>query len=63
MQTLRTKNRPAGVARSRVSAGGDGGDGSGARRWGLNTHHGWSIGLTDAALSQGAAEGCVGALP
>ncbi len=43
-----------------VSAGGDAGDGSGARRWGLNTHHGWSIALTDA---DGSADGCVGALP
>ena len=45
-----------------VSAGGDAGDGSGARRWGLNTHHGWTLALTDAPLSPGEAEGCVGAI-
>lgn len=45
-----------------VTAGGDAGDGGGARRWGLNTHHGWTLALTDAALSPGEAEGCVGAI-
>jgi len=45
-----------------VSAGGDAGDGGGARRWGLSTHHGWSLSLTDADLSPGEAEGCVGAI-
>lgn len=45
-----------------VSAGGDAGDGAGARRWGLHTHHGWTLALTDAALSPGEAEGCVGAI-
>lgn len=45
-----------------VTAGGEAGDGSGARRWGLNTHHGWSLSLTDAALVVGDAEGCVGAI-
>ena len=45
-----------------VTAGGDAGDGGGARRWGLNTHHGWTIALTDADLAPGEAEGCVGAI-
>jgi len=45
-----------------VTAGGDAGDGSGARRWGLNTHHGWTLALTDANLDVGDAEGCVGAI-
>ena len=45
-----------------VTAGGDAGDGGGARRWGLNTHHGWTIALTDADLAPGDAEGCVGAI-
>jgi len=45
-----------------VTAGGDAGDGGGARRWGLNTHHGWTLALTDAAASPGEAEGCVGAI-
>ena len=45
-----------------VTAGGDAGDGSGARRWGLNTHHGWTLALTDAPLSVGDVEGCVGAI-
>ena len=45
-----------------VTAGGDAGDGGGARRWGLSTHHGWTLALTDAALSPGEAEGCVGAI-
>ena len=45
-----------------VTAGGDAGDGGGARRWGLNTHHGWTLALTDARLSPGEAEGCVGAI-
>ena len=52
---------PAG-RRVTVSAGGESGDGSSARRWGLNTHHGWSLALTDADLSVGDAEGCVGAI-
>ena len=39
-----------------VTAGGDAGDGGGARRWGLNTHHGWTIALTDADLAPGDAE-------
>ena len=46
-----------------VSAGGDAGDGGGARRWGLSTHHGWTLALTEAEhLSPGDAEGCVGAI-
>lgn len=45
-----------------VTAGGDAGDGGGARRWGLSTHHGWSLALTDADLAPGEAEGCVGAI-
>ena len=45
-----------------VTAGGDAGDGGGARRWGLNTHHGWTLALTDADLAPGEAEGCVGAI-
>ena len=45
-----------------VTAGGDAGDGSGARRWGLNTHHGWSLALTDADVAPGDVEGCVGAI-
>lgn len=45
-----------------VSAGGDAGDGAGARRWGLATHHGWSLHLTDAVLPLGEPHGCVGAV-
>lgn len=45
-----------------VTAGGDAGDGGGARRWGLNTHHGWTLALTDADVAPGEAEGCVGAI-
>ncbi len=45
-----------------VSAGGDAGDGGGARRWGLDTHHGWSLALTDAGVAVGGPEGCVGAI-
>ncbi|PZO06998.1 MAG: chorismate mutase [Alphaproteobacteria bacterium] len=45
-----------------VTAGGDAGDGGGARRWGINTHHGWTLALTDAQLTPGEAEGCVGAI-
>ena len=45
-----------------VSVGGDAGDGGGPRRWGLHTHHGWSLSLTDAILTPGDAEGCVGAI-
>ncbi|RZJ17477.1 MAG: chorismate mutase [Brevundimonas sp.] len=45
-----------------VTVGGDAGDGSGARRWGLNTHHGWTLALTDADVEPGEAEGCVGAI-
>jgi chorismate mutase / prephenate dehydratase len=45
-----------------VTAGGDAGDGSGARRWGLQTHHGWTLALTDADVAPGQAEGCVGAI-
>ena len=45
-----------------VSAGGDAGDGAGARRWGLSTHHGWSRALTDASVPVGGEEGCGGAL-
>lgn len=43
-----------------VDAGGDAGDGGGYRRQGLATHHGWTLSLTDAPLSVGGAEGCVG---
>ncbi len=56
---------PAALPKGRrvvVSAGGDAGDGGGARRWGLNTHHGWTLALTDADLTPGDAEGCVGAI-
>jgi chorismate mutase/prephenate dehydratase len=56
---------PAALPKGRrvvVSAGGDAGDGGGARRWGLNTHHGWTLALTDAELIPGDAEGCVGAI-
>ncbi len=45
-----------------VDVGGDAGDGSGIRRRGLATHHGWTLSLTDAPLSVGGAEGCVGAI-
>jgi len=45
-----------------VNAGGDAGDGSGASRWGLDTHHGWTLSLTDARLVPGGPEGCVGAV-
>jgi chorismate mutase / prephenate dehydratase len=45
-----------------VSAGGDAGDGAGARRWGLHTHHGWTLALTDARIAPGGPEGCVGAV-
>jgi hypothetical protein len=45
-----------------VTAGGDAGDGSGARRWGLNTHHGWTLALTDADVAPGDVEGGVGAI-
>ena len=45
-----------------VSAGGDAGDGAGPRRRGLDTHHGWTLALTDAMLPIGGGEGCVGAI-
>ena len=45
-----------------VTAGGDAGDGSGIRRRGLDTHHGWTLSLTDAALPVGGDEGCVGSI-
>jgi chorismate mutase/prephenate dehydratase len=45
-----------------VSAGGDAGDGAGARRWGLHTHHGWSLSMTEVRLAPGGPEGCVGAV-
>lgn len=45
-----------------VDVGGDAGDGSGRRRQGLATHHGWTLSLTDAPLSVGGFEGCVGAI-
>ena len=45
-----------------VDVGGDAGDGGGVRRQGLATHHGWPLSLTDAKLSVGGAEGCVGAV-
>lgn len=51
-----------GGRRVMVSAGGDAGDGAGARRWGLHTHHGWTLALTDARLEAGGPEGCVGAV-
>jgi len=38
------------------------GDGAGLRRRGLDTHHGWSLSLTDAAVPLGGDEGCVGAI-
>ncbi|HEY1224822.1 MAG TPA: chorismate mutase [Brevundimonas sp.] len=45
-----------------VNVGGDAGDGAGASRWGLDTHHGWTLSLTDARLTPGGPEGCVGAV-
>lgn len=45
-----------------VTAGGDAGDGAGPRRRGLDTHHGWTLSLTDAPLPVGGPEGCVGAI-
>lgn len=45
-----------------VGVGGDAGDGGGDRRWGLHTHHGWSLSLTAAPLVPGDAAGCVGAI-
>lgn len=45
-----------------VSAGGDAGDGSGLRKIGLDTHHGWTLSLTDARVDLGGIEGCVGAI-
>ncbi len=45
-----------------VTAGGDAGDGAGLRRRGLDTHHGWTLSLTDALLPLGGPEGCVGAI-
>jgi len=39
------------------------GDGGGIRRRGLDTHPGWTLSLTDAALPVGGDEGCVGAIP
>jgi len=45
-----------------VTAGGDAGDGSGAGRRGLDTHHGWTLSLTSAPVMPGGPEGCVGAL-
>ena len=45
-----------------VDAGGDAGDGGGIRRRGLDTHHGWTLSLTDAPLPVGGDEGCVGAI-
>ncbi len=45
-----------------VSIGGDAGDGSGARRWGLNTNRGWTLALTDADVVPGEGEDCVGAI-
>ena len=45
-----------------VTAGGDAGDGAGLRRRGLDTHHGWTLSLTDAPLPVGGPEGCVGAI-
>lgn len=45
-----------------VDVGGDAGDGSGIRRRGLATHHGWTLSLTDAPLNVGGIEGCVGSI-
>lgn len=45
-----------------VNVGGDAGDGAGVRRQGLDTHHGWTLSLTDAELPPGGPEGCVGAI-
>ena len=45
-----------------VNVGGDAGDGAGRGRWGLDTHHGWTLSLTDAKLTPGGPEGCVGAI-
>ena len=45
-----------------VDVGGDAGDGSGIRRRGLDTHHGWTLSLTDAPLPVGGDEGCVGSI-
>lgn len=45
-----------------VDVGGDAGDGGGIRRRGLATHHGWTLSLTEAPLSVGGDEGCVGSI-
>lgn len=45
-----------------VDAGGDSGDGTGIRRRGLATHHGWTLSLTAAPVVVGGPEGCVGAI-
>lgn len=45
-----------------VDVGGDAGDGAGIRRRGLDTHHGWTLSLTDAVVAVGGDEGCVGSL-
>lgn len=44
-----------------VSAGGDAGDGGGSRRWGITSHHGWTLALTDAS-GAGEIEGWVGSI-
>jgi hypothetical protein len=56
---------PSALPRGRrvlVSVGGDAGDGAGLRRHGLDTHHGWTLSLTDATVPMRGDEGCVGAL-
>lgn len=56
---------PAALPKGRrvlVDVGGDAGDGSGIRRRGLATHHGWTLSLTESPLVVGGDEGCVGAI-
>jgi chorismate mutase len=56
---------PAALPKGRrvvVNVGGDAGDGAGARRWGLDTHHGWTLTLVEGTLAPGGPEGCVGAI-
>lgn len=56
---------PAALPKGRrvvVSAGGDAGDGAGARRWGLSTHHGWTLALVDTDKAAADLDGCVGAV-
>ncbi|WP_292053326.1 MULTISPECIES: chorismate mutase [unclassified Brevundimonas] len=45
-----------------VTAGGESGDGPSARRWGLNTHHGWTLALIDTNQPVSELDGCIGAV-